>query len=151
MTKLEQIRNDLDNYIQEELKKSPPDRSFEVFSFEEKLCEIIDSLDEIIYFDPTPDGDSPYSDAEYIITPQERDQNALRSKQESHGRDHNIPFNWWLIMTNNPKITDDEFQFVALAIEYWQEKEELINPSIDYVVDLPKLIQKLSDMTSNNS
>ena len=54
-------------------------------------------------------------------------------------------------MSNNPKITDDEFQFVALAIEYWQEKEELINPSIDYVVDVPKLIQKLSDMTSNDS
>ena len=50
-----------------------------------------------------------------------------------------------------PKITDDEFQFIALAIEYWQEKEELINPSIDYVVDVPKLIQKLSDMASNNS
>ena len=94
MTKLEQIRNDLDKYIQKELEKSPPDRDFEVFSFEEKLCEIVDSLDEIIYFDPTPDGDSPYSDAEYIITPKERDQNALRSKQESHGRDHNIPFNW---------------------------------------------------------
>ena len=94
MTKLEQIRNDLDKYIQEELEKSPPDRDFEVFSFEEKLCEIIDSLDEIIYFDPTPDGESPYSDAEYIITPQERDRDALRSKQESHGRDHNIPFNW---------------------------------------------------------
>ena len=92
MTKLEQIRNDLDNYIREELKKSPPDRSFEVFSFEEKLCEIVDSLDEIIYFDPTPDGDSPYSDAEYIITPQERDRDALRNKQESHGRGN--PFNW---------------------------------------------------------
>ena len=93
-TKLEQIRNDLDNYIQEELKKSPADRNFEVFSFEEKLCEIVDSLDEIICFDPTPDGDSPFSDAEYISTPQERDRDALRSKQESHGRDHNIPFNW---------------------------------------------------------
>lgn len=43
-------------------------------------------------FDPTPDGDSPYSDAEYIITPRERDQNALLSKQESHGRGN--PFNW---------------------------------------------------------
>jgi len=85
MTKLEQIRNDLDNYIQEELKKSPPDRDFEVFSFEEKLYEIIDSLDEIIYFDPTPDGDSPYSDAEYIITPQERDINAFEQKLRDKG------------------------------------------------------------------
>ena len=46
----------------------------------EVLEEIIDSLDEIIYFDPTPDGDSPYSDAEYIITPQERDRNAFEQK-----------------------------------------------------------------------
>ena len=93
-TKLEQIRNDLDNYIKEELNKSPANRDFEVFSFEDQLYEIIDSLDEIIYFDPTPDGDSPYSDAEYIITPEERNKKALDSKRESHGRDHNIPFNW---------------------------------------------------------
>ena len=57
MTRLEQIRNDLDKYIQEELEKSPPDRDFEVFSFEENLYEIIDSLDEIIYYDPTPSAD----------------------------------------------------------------------------------------------
>ena len=53
MTRLEQIRNDLDKYIREELDKSPADRDFEVFSFEEKLYEIIDSLDEIIHFNPT--------------------------------------------------------------------------------------------------
>ena len=33
MTKLEQIRNELDKYIREELKKSPPDRDWEVFNF----------------------------------------------------------------------------------------------------------------------
>ena len=92
--KLKEIRDNLEKYIQDELAKSPAHRDFEVFSFEEKLCEIVDSIDEIIYYDPTPDGDSPYSDAEYIITPQERDRNALQSKRESHGRDHNIPFNW---------------------------------------------------------
>mgnify|MGYP003140622599 FL=1 len=91
-TKLEEIRDSLDKYIREELKKSPPDRDWEVFSFEEKLYEIVDSLDEIIYFDPTPDGDSSFSDAEYIITPQKRDRDALRSKQESHGKGN--PFNW---------------------------------------------------------
>ena len=80
MTKLEQIRNDLDKYINEELKKSPPDRDFEVFSFEEDLYEIIEALDEIIYYDPTPDGDSPYSDAEYIITAEERDREAFEQK-----------------------------------------------------------------------
>ena len=43
-------------------------------------------------YDPTPDGDSPYSDAEYIITPEERDRRAFESKRESHGRGN--PFNW---------------------------------------------------------
>ena len=80
MTKLEQIKNDLDKYINEELKKSPPDRDFEVCFFEEKLCEIVESLEEIIYYDPTPDGDSPYSDAEYIITPEERHRKAFEQK-----------------------------------------------------------------------
>ena len=28
------------------------------------------------------------------ITPEERNKKALESKRESHGRDHNIPFNW---------------------------------------------------------
>ena len=94
MTRLEQIRNELDKYIREELEKSPPDRDFEVFSFEDDLYEIIDSLDEIIYYDPTPDGDSPYSDAEYIITAEERDRKALEDKRKSHGRDHNISFHY---------------------------------------------------------
>ena len=85
MTKLEQIRNQLDKYIKDELEKSPPDRDFEVFSFEDQLYEIIDSLDEIIYFDPTPDGDSPYSDAEYIITPEERDRKAFEQKLRDKG------------------------------------------------------------------
>ena len=80
MTKLEQIRNELDKYIKEELEKSPPDRDFEVCFFEEKLCEIVESLEEIIYYDPTPSGDSPYSDAEYIITAEERDRKAFEQK-----------------------------------------------------------------------
>ena len=80
MTRLEQIRNELDKYIREELEKSPPDRDFEVCFFEEKLCEIVESLEEIIYYDPTPDGDSPYSDAEYIITAEERDRKAFEQK-----------------------------------------------------------------------
>jgi len=85
MTKLEQIRNDLDKYINEELKKSPPDRDFEVFSFEDDLYEIIEALDEIIYYDPTPDGDSPYNDAEYIITPEERSREAFEQKLRDKG------------------------------------------------------------------
>ena len=85
MTRLEQIRNDLDKYIREELEKSPPDRDFEVCFFEEKLCEIVESLEEIIYYDPTPDGDSPYSDAEYIITAEERDREAFEQKLRDKG------------------------------------------------------------------
>ena len=53
-TKLEQIRDSLDKYIKEELEKSPPDRDWEVFSFEDDLYEIIESFDQIIYYDPTP-------------------------------------------------------------------------------------------------
>jgi len=85
MTRLEQIRNELDKYIREELEKSPPDRDFEVCFFEEKLCEIVESLEEIIYYDPTPDGDSPYSDAEYIITAEERDREAFEQKLRDKG------------------------------------------------------------------
>ena len=33
VTRLEQIRNDLDKYIKEELEKSPGHRDWEVFSF----------------------------------------------------------------------------------------------------------------------
>ena len=53
MTKLEQIRNELDKYIREELEKSPGHRDFEVFSFKDQLYEIVYSLNEIIHFDPT--------------------------------------------------------------------------------------------------
>ena len=85
MTKLEQIRNDLDKYIQEELEKSPSDRDFEVFGFKENLYEIIDSLDEIIHYDPTPSADFPYSDAEYIVTAKERSQIAFEQKLRDKG------------------------------------------------------------------
>ena len=80
MTRLEQLRNELDKYIKSELEKSPPDRDFEECFFEEKLCEIVKSLEEIIYYDPTPNGDSPYSDAEYIITAEERHRKAFEQK-----------------------------------------------------------------------
>jgi len=53
-SKLEQIRASLDKYIKEELEKSPPDRDWEVWSFEDDLYEIIDAFDQIIYYDPTP-------------------------------------------------------------------------------------------------
>ena len=85
VTKLQKIRDSLEKYIQDELEKSPSDRDFEVFGFKEDLYEIIDSLDEIIYYDPTPDGDSPYSDAEYIVTAEERNRKALEQKLKDKG------------------------------------------------------------------
>ena len=53
-TKLEEIIDSLDEYIKEELEKSPPDRDWEVWSFEDDLYEIIEALEAIIYYDPTP-------------------------------------------------------------------------------------------------
>ena len=84
-TKLKEIRDNLKNYIQDELDKSPGDRDFDVFRFEEELHEIVDSIDEIIYYDPTPDADCPYSDAEYIVTAKERSQIAFEQKLKDKG------------------------------------------------------------------
>ena len=83
--KLKEIRDNLKNYIQDELDKSPGDRNFDVFRFEEELHEIVDSIDEIIYYDPTPDADSPYSDAEYIVTAEERSRKAFEQKLSDKG------------------------------------------------------------------
>ena len=80
MTKLEWIRNQLDKYIKEELKKSPPDRDFEVFSFEDQLYEIIDSLDEIIYYDPTPQYLYDDTGGEPPISAEERNRKAFEQK-----------------------------------------------------------------------
>ena len=91
--KLEQIRNDLNKYIDDQLAIDPASRDWEVFAFEDKLCEVIDELDYVINYDPTPSGDSPYSDAEYIITPEERDRNAMNSKRESHAHRY-YSHNW---------------------------------------------------------
>ena len=32
-------------------------------------------------------------------------------------------------------LTQDEYDFLEMAIDNWQDQEELINPSIDYDVD----------------
>ena len=85
MTRLEQIRNDLDKYINEELKKSPPDRDFEVFSFEDDLLGIIDSFDEIIYYDPTPQYLYDDTGGEPPISAEERTRNAFEQKLRDKG------------------------------------------------------------------
>ena len=55
MTKLEQIRHDLNKYIEDQLGIDPASRDWEVFAFEDKLCEVIDELDYVINYDPTPE------------------------------------------------------------------------------------------------
>jgi hypothetical protein len=40
-------------------------------------------------------------------------------------------------------LTQDQYDFLEMAISNWQDKEELINPSIDYDVDPLELLQKL--------
>jgi len=40
-------------------------------------------------------------------------------------------------------LTQDQYNFLEMAINNWQDQEELINPSIDYDVDPLELLQKL--------
>ena len=80
MTKLEQIRNELDKYIREELEKSPGDRCFEVFSFEDQLNQIIDSFDKIINYDPTPQYLYDDTGGEPPISAEERNRKAFEQK-----------------------------------------------------------------------
>ena len=40
-------------------------------------------------------------------------------------------------------LTQDEYDFLEMAINEWQDQEELINPSIDYDVDPSELLEKL--------
>ena len=80
LTRLKQIRNDLDRYINEELQKSPGFRDWEVFSFEDDLLEIIDALNEIIYYDPTPQYLYDNTGGEPPISAKERSQIAFKQK-----------------------------------------------------------------------
>ena len=43
-------------------------------------------------------------------------------------------------------LTEDEFSFLEMSIEYWQDKEELINPSEDYDVDPTELLERLENI-----
>ena len=40
-------------------------------------------------------------------------------------------------------LTQDQYDFLEMAIDNWQDQEELINPSIDYDVDPSELLEKL--------
>ena len=43
-------------------------------------------------------------------------------------------------------LTEDEFSFLEMSIEYWQDKEELINPSVDYNVNPTELLNRLENI-----
>jgi len=43
-------------------------------------------------------------------------------------------------------LTEDEFTFLEMSIEYWQDKEELINPSVDYDVNPTDLLNRLENI-----
>ena len=43
-------------------------------------------------------------------------------------------------------LTEDEFSFLEMSIEYWQDKEELINPSVDYDVNPTELLERLENI-----
>mgnify|MGYP003149040856 FL=1 len=85
MTRLKQIRNELDKYIKSELEKSPGDRDFDVCFFEDQLNEIIDSFDEIINYDPTPQYLYDDTGGEPAISAQERNRKAFEQKLRDKG------------------------------------------------------------------
>ena len=43
-------------------------------------------------------------------------------------------------------LTEDEFTFLEMSIEYWQDKEKLINPSVDYDVNPTELLNRLENI-----
>jgi len=43
-------------------------------------------------------------------------------------------------------LTQDEYNFLEMAINDWQDKEELVNPSIDYDVDPLELLDRLENI-----
>ena len=43
-------------------------------------------------------------------------------------------------------LTEDEFSFLEMAIDNWQDQEELINPSEDYDVDPTELLERLENI-----
>ena len=93
--RLDSIHIILKEYIEEQEKlqcRWPCDAEYNVPTWD-KIYDALEILDSIINYDPTPSGDSPYSDAEYIITPEERDRNAMNSKRESHAHRY-YSHNW---------------------------------------------------------
>ena len=77
-SKLEQIRNDLNKYIDDQLANDPASRDWEVFAFEDKLCEVIEQIEEFnedsLKWDSIPDDDKKEcEDAFYAIEPTDQE------------------------------------------------------------------------------
>ena len=85
--KLEEIYETLKDFAEKEEDlqcKWPCDSNYNVPNWHE-IYDALEIIDSIINYEP--------SDAEYIITPQERDKNSLDSKRESHSHRY-YSHNW---------------------------------------------------------
>ena len=85
--KLEKIYETLKDFAEKEEDlqcKWPCDSDYNVPTWD-KIYDALEILDSIINYEP--------SDAEYILTPEERDRNAMNSKRESHAHRY-YSHNW---------------------------------------------------------
>jgi len=75
----------LDHSEDDEYVKSLPDDKDLIDEWWEEIGDHYDEYDSPYDIDPTPSADCPYSDAEYIITAEERSQIAFEQKLRDKG------------------------------------------------------------------
>ena len=73
------------DHSEDEYVKSLPDDKDLIDEWWEEIGDHYDEYDSPYDIDPTPDTDSPYSDAEYIITAEERSRKAFEQKLRDKG------------------------------------------------------------------
>ena len=74
------------NHSEDEYVKSLPDDKDLIDEWWEEIGDYYDDyISPYEDFDPTPDADCPYSDAEYIVTAKERSQIAFEQKLRDKG------------------------------------------------------------------
>ena len=92
---LEQIYKTLKDFVEKEEDlqcKWPCDSDYNVPTWD-KIYDALDILDSIINYEPSDaELESYFND--YQDPPHVRNQKMLEMKSESHGRNHNIPFNY---------------------------------------------------------
>ena len=69
----------------DEYVKSLPDDKDLINEWWEEIGDYYDEYNNPYDIDPTPDADSPYSDAEYIVTAKERSKIAFEQKLRDKG------------------------------------------------------------------